>query len=88
MSDLVPSDQIEGIVGAGRHPTEHFGRAVSETQMVYILHSQECFDREDDLRDCPYSWALEEGINPSDWIEDEPVRLRILNGRLVGERDA
>lgn len=87
MSDLVPSDQIEGIVGTSRRPTEHWGRAVSATQTVYVLHSQECLDTGWDVRDCPYSRALDAGIDPSEWTEDEPVRLGILDGRLVGKTD-
>lgn len=42
MTDLVPADQIEQIVGARRHPLAHLGRAVSAEQTVYILHSQRC----------------------------------------------
>jgi membrane carboxypeptidase/penicillin-binding protein len=79
----VPTDQIEAIVGATRHATDHIGRAVSAEETVYILHSQECRDSGVDLRECPYSSALDEGIDPSTWVEDAPVRLAIVDGRLV-----
>jgi hypothetical protein len=81
MSEIVPASRIESIVGAERHPYEHLGRAVSAEQTVYILHSQECFDSGIDLRDCPFSVALDEyGV----WNgrEDEPVVLRIVDDAL------
>lgn len=84
MSRLEPADQIEGIVGAPRHPELHIGRAVSSEQRVYILHSQRCFDHPSDLRLCPYSLALDTGIDPEWWIEDVPVLLSIDSGFLVG----
>jgi len=35
-----------------------------------------------DLRSCPYSLALDHGIDPADWTEDVAVPLRIRDGRL------
>lgn len=77
MTDLVPSDAIEQIVGVGRHDTKHWGRAISAEQTVYILHSQQCLDSGVDLRDCPYSLALDDGIDIDDWIQDVPVLLTL-----------
>ena len=81
MSEIVPASKIEGIVGAERHPTEHIGRAVSSEQTVYILHSRECIDSGIDLRDCPFSVALDDyGV----WggRDDESVVLRIVDDAL------
>lgn len=75
MTKIVPADEIETIVGVQRHSTEHWGRAVSSEQTVYILHSQECRDSGIDLRECPYSLALDNGIDPFDWTEDVALRL-------------
>jgi hypothetical protein len=85
VSDLVPAAQIEGIVGVARHPTEHWGRAVSAQRTVFILHSAECRASGRDLRWCPYSLALDEGIEDEDWAgwEDRPVRLAIQGFLLV-----
>ena len=85
MSDLVPKETIETIVGVLRHDTEHFGRAVSAEHTVYVLHSQQCFDQLSDLRDCEFSYALDNGIDPEEWagMEDEAVVLRIDYGCLV-----
>lgn len=83
MSDLVSPAIIEGIVGVKRHATEHWGRAVSDSQTVYILHSLACKDSGIDLRRCDYSVALDDGIEPSRWVEDAPVRLRIEDGELL-----
>lgn len=91
MSDLVPADDIERIVGAARHPSEHRGRAVSAEQRVYILHSEHCRDTTPDLRDCPYSLALDAGVNPrmDGWPEDTPVALALDERawRLVVDRE-
>ena len=83
MSDIVPADQIEEIVGATRHGTDHLARADSAAQTVYILHSQECRDATPDLRTCPFSIALDGGIEPDEWIMDRPMRAAIVGGRLT-----
>lgn len=89
MSDIVPADVIEDIVGAKRHETDHFGRAVSTEQTVYILHSQQCKDTTPDLRDCQFSLALDQGIeHPLPWtgwrrVQDQPTRLKIARGYLM-----
>lgn len=87
MTALVPPSEIEQIVGATRHPTHHYGRAVSAERTVYILHSQECRDTHDDLRNCPFSLALDLGIDPErgPWagMEDRPVRLGRASGHIV-----
>lgn len=88
MSEIVPADQIEQIVGITRHPTRHYARAVPAEKTVYILHSQECRDRYDDLRECAWSIALDRGIDEYDWSdrEDQPVLVRVRDGRLIPDR--
>lgn len=85
MSDLVPSSDIERIVGTTRHQKAHYGRAVSSEQMVYILHSKACLDSGIDLRECRFSLALDRGINPEAWAEHEDVAvaLGIRDKRLI-----
>lgn len=85
MSNLVPSTEIERIVGADRHPTEHLGRAVARRRMVYILHSAACRDSGIDLRQCEFSLALDRGIDRQAWRGNEghPVRLVLDAGRLL-----
>lgn len=82
MSDLVPAEDIERIVGVKRHRSVHYGRAVSDEQTVYILHSGVCKETRLDLRDCPFSIALDQGINIDVWqrFEDIPVELVIITG--------
>lgn len=84
MADLVPSDEIEGIVGAKRHFAQHLGRAVSETETVYVLHSEQCLESGIDLLECEWTKILERGIDPDDWagFEDRPVALAVRRGRL------
>lgn len=83
MSDLVPADEIEQIVGIESHPTRHYARAVSDEQTVFILHSQACKASGRDLRDCLFSQALDNGIDEYDWsdMEDQCVRVTV-DGRL------
>lgn len=85
VTDLVPTDQIEQIVGVTRHPTKHYVRAVSSEHMMYILHSRECLDSGIDLRYCAYSHALDVGLDADLWNrhEDQPVEIRIEHTRLV-----
>lgn len=85
MSELVPAETIEQTVGAQRHAVQHLARAVSAEQTVYVLHSHACNDSGIDLRECPYSTALDKGINPGDWrggYKDRPVVVAIIGGRL------
>lgn len=87
MTDLVPAEDIERIVGVERHPTRHYARAVSAEETVYILHSHRCKDRGIDLRECLFSKALDKGIDPEDWVGamDRPVQVSISrSGRLIG----
>ncbi|WP_439030252.1 hypothetical protein [Gordonia terrae] len=85
MTDLVPSAEIERIVGVPRHDTKHLARAVSATQTVFVLHSRECLDSGIDLRVCRYSLALDRGIQEDIWSRhcDTPVEIRIRDTRLV-----
>lgn len=84
MTETVPADQIETIVGLPRHLWNHLGRAVSSEQRVYILHSAGCLAYTPDLTKCPWSIALDRGIDPDRWPEDVPVLLVIgLGGELL-----
>jgi hypothetical protein len=84
MSDLVPADQIEQIVGARRHSHQHLGRAVSAEETIYILHSYACKESGIDLRECEWSLALDRGIDPFMWEKrmDQPVVLAFFQDRL------
>ncbi len=81
MTDRVPADRIEALVGAQRHQREHIIRGDYNTGRAYILHPTECLDRYSDLRDCPWSLALDRA---DVWLSsDEPSFVRVLDGRLV-----
>lgn len=83
MTDVVPAEHIEKVVGVARDQTHHFGRAVSAEETFYILHSRACFDSTNDLRTCEFSKALDFGIDVDFWPLDEPVELYIVRGRLA-----
>ncbi|UOQ58574.1 hypothetical protein MUN78_07050 [Leucobacter allii] len=80
---------VERIVGRRRHPTLHFGRAVSAEERVYVLHSEECRSSTPDLRDCEYSIAQDRGIDAFyPWLfwstrQDRAVELRVKRGWLI-----
>lgn len=77
MSRLVDPGSVEDIVGVKRHLDRHYARAISATEEVVILHSRRCRNANPDLRDCPFSLALDRGILPvlADWPGDVPVVL-------------
>lgn len=78
MTRAVPADKIEAIVGVNRDPVEHYGLALDEELVFYILHSGACRDSSpDSLHDCPFSLALDLGID-RDLFPDYAVPLRIL----------
>lgn len=86
MTDLIPADKIEQIVGTHRRPSTHIARAISSEQRVYILHSETCRTSIADPRHCAYSRALDRGIHTADWFgfEDRPVMVTISKtGRLA-----
>lgn len=85
MSETVPAGDIERIVGAPRAHRDHIGRAVSDEQRVYILHSKQCLARHEDVRNCEYSIAMDRGIVEYWWLgcEDMPVVLAIRGPHLV-----
>ena len=53
MTERVPSDQIEELVGAKRHPEMHLGRLDSKTGTVYIMHPPWCLEK---LRQRKSTW--------------------------------
>ena len=83
MTERVPADEIENIVGRKRSVKDHYARAVSAEQTVYILHSRECLDMNADLRECPWSLALDRGIDLDEWVEDVPLTVYVRSGRLL-----
>ncbi len=90
MTRIESASTIEATVGAKRHVADHIGRAVSVEQRVYILHSGRCLAKYVDLRQCPYSRALDRGIDPKRWtgFEDQPVKLwiSVQDHRLLPDR--
>jgi hypothetical protein len=88
---LVPSQDIERIVGARRHPLRHIGRAVSDEQRLYIMHSAKCVAETSELTECSYSKLLaEKGLSFDAWHDwmDRPVVLVEGPHGLVPDRDA
>lgn len=79
MANLVPADQIEALVSARRHSVKHLGRHDTATDTIYILHSEQCRAQTDDLRDCAFSIALDDGVDEDDWdaYHDRPIALAV-----------
>lgn len=83
MSIQIPDRYAEAIVGAPRHPYLHLGRGVSFQRHLYILHSEECRRNLDDLRECRYSLAFDNGLSEEDWREylDRTVGLYVSSDK-------
>lgn len=86
MTNIVPSTEMERLVGYPRQENTHLGRIDTTEEVMYILHSQECKDTTPDLRECPYSKALDHGrFNINRWkgFYDMSVSLSLdAQGRL------
>lgn len=89
MTKLVDPSRIESIVGVSRRQIDHVARCVSSEKQVYILHSQRCLNTGRDLRECPFSRALDTGLDPA-WKDhlDRPVCVAIKDGFLYPAEDA
>lgn len=91
MSIRVDPELIEGIVGAPRHDTEHIARGVTSEKQFYILHPKQCLEAYEDLRECPFSRALDQGVLMDPWRgwEDRPVIVEVGDdGRVHPVREA
>lgn len=77
MTRIESAKTIEATVGAKRHETIHVARAVSDEERVYVLHSKECVREYADLRTCPFSLALDEGIDLGPWEDSQDVAVEV-----------
>ncbi len=82
MTEVVEPDVIEKVVGVPRSERAHWAKAVSADKKVYLLHSRFCLEVTKDLRLCPYSRALDNGIDIREWIEDVPLLVEVHDGHL------
>jgi len=83
MTEIVDASIIEKIVGIKRHVRAHFAKAVSKEETVYILHSKNCLEDYQDLRECPFSLALDNGIDINEWYQDKTVLVVVKNNKLA-----
>ena len=97
MTEHVDPTEIERIVGAPRHENLHLGWVdlnghdpdshLIQAQ-VFILHSAACKSYRKDLRECPFSIALDRGAG--EWDPDLFERTVVLGideyGRLIPRR--
>ncbi len=83
MTDLVPTADIERLVGARRHPIHHLARLDSASSTVYILHSLTCLDSGIDLRECRWSLSLDAGIREEEWLPDETLLVAPMRSGLL-----
>lgn len=86
---VVPSDEIEEIVGCLRFKDKHVGYVMSSRKTVYVMHSHYCRDSNVDLRQCKYSLAIEDGIDEEVWSGhmDKPMFVEVEDNTLVPARD-
>lgn len=82
MTDIVPSEDIESIVGTYRRRYAHIGYADSNTGTFYILHSEICKETCSDLRDCDYSIVLDKN-NINVTLLDKPAYIMLDEGTII-----
>lgn len=92
MTELVNPDMIERIVGHERHDHLHIARMVEAEQKLYVLHSRECKNSTPDLRQCPFSLALDKGLDPDIWDgitehEINALAISVKTGQLYPRPD-
>lgn len=75
MTECVTWEQMQEVFGIPRLDHVHVAKAVSDEQVLYILHSQDCLDRTEDLRTCPYAEAQNQGVDEAAW---EPYLDKIV----------
>jgi len=85
MSNLVNSKEIEEIIGAPRNRKAHFGKLITAEDKIYIMHSYECVFKNEDLRQCEFSKAMDHSTPEKLWnkFEDKTVLLGVMSGSLV-----
>ena len=90
--NVIPPEEVEDIVGAKRHPTNHIAHVNADGWN--ILHSQDCFDHKDEhpLENCAFTKAaLLTDFVSTEWAEffDRPVIVGIPSdsGRLYPIKD-
>ena len=97
MTERVDPTEIETKVGAPRHENLHLGlvdlnghdpASYLIQAQVFILHSHRCKSAREDLRECPFSIALDRGAGQ--WDPDLFERTVVLGideyGRLIPRR--
>lgn len=86
MTEIVPADEIEKIVGVKRSFV-HIAKAYSSNQLIYILHSHLCRETIKDLRNCVFSKSLfYKGINQDIWADYQDISVPVTldeEGELV-----
>ena len=83
MTHRVPADQIEALVGAKRHQSRHIIRGGEVSGIAYILHPHTCLKRHTDLRECPWSLALD---RDDVWLPDNgPHYVNLRAGQLIAD---
>lgn len=87
MSEIVSPDEIQKAVGgAERDYWLHIGYANTPLDRFYIMHAHTCLSQYTDLRECPYSKALDKQGISADWWEDwynRPVYLALSHKGFV-----
>jgi hypothetical protein len=60
----------------------HYGTVTPSENRIYLIHSEQCHVHYDELRECPYSVALTNGIDEESWVFDVTVPLEIRDGKV------
>lgn len=82
MAERIPGDRLKLIFGFdGRFKHMHVVKITETDKMAWMLHAQDCLDKYDDLRLCPYSHAQDNGLDEEVWADykEQNVIVAISN---------
>lgn len=82
MTNLVDPATIEALMGQPRHPQRHIGLWDGHT--VTIMHALWCTQLGRDIRDCPWSLALDAG-RIHHMPLNQPIPLRLTRAHIHPE---
>jgi len=70
MVEKIPTDRLKMIFGFdGRFQHMHVVKVTNADKMAWMLHAQDCLDKYDDLRECPYAVAQGVALDEALWAD-------------------
>ena len=84
MVNIIPPDEIEELVGSARLFDKHVGRVITAERRFVLMHSEQCLQEYDDLRDCPYSQSMQSNFYSGRWESHRDEAMLVELDRETG----